>query len=73
MSPEMNIYGQDAGVPMPPPPPTPAAFVDLSIRFMERLSEGMAGMVHNSEVEIAKGIRNMDFPPNVPGAAGGFL
>jgi len=73
LAPEMNLYGQDAGMPVPPAPQTPAVFVDLAIRFMERLSEGMAGMVHPSEVEIAKGLRDMELPADVPSAAGAFF
>jgi carnitine monooxygenase subunit len=72
MSPEMNMYGQDAGMPIPPPPGSPKEFVDLSIRFMERLSEGMAGMVHGSEVDIARSLRGIDLPADVPNAAGTF-
>jgi nitrite reductase/ring-hydroxylating ferredoxin subunit len=72
MSPEMNMYGQDAELPAPSPPATPAALVDATILFMERLSDGMAGMVHASEVEIARSLRDMELPDDVPGAAAAF-
>ena len=39
MSPELNMYGQDAELPAPSPPSSPAALVDATILFMERLSE----------------------------------
>ena len=72
MSPELNMYGQDAELPAPSPPSSPAALVDATILFMERLSEGMAGMVHASEVEIARSLRDMELPEDVPGAAMAF-
>lgn len=69
---EANMYGQDAGLPAPAPPSTPAAFVDATILFMERLSEGMAGMVHASEVDIARSLRDIDLPEDVGSAAMAF-
>ncbi len=71
MGPE-SMYGQDADVPTPRPPSTPEAFVDANIRFMEHLSDGMAGMVHPSEVEIANSLRDMELPTDVNEAAMAF-
>ncbi len=70
--PGMNMYGQDLGLPAPLPPTDTGVYVDATISFMERLSEGMAGMVHETEVEIAKSLRNMELPADVPTAAGVF-
>ena len=36
--------------------------VDVQILHMERLSEGMAGMVHAKEVEVMRDLRNADLP-----------
>lgn len=71
MGPE-SMYGQDAEVPSPRPPETAAAFVDANISFMEHLSDGMAGMIHPSEVEIAKSLRDIDLPEDVNQAAMAF-
>jgi carnitine monooxygenase subunit len=51
--------GLKAGMPrMANPEMTLAENIDVQIRSMELLSEGMAGMVHAKEVEIAKSLRN---------------
>ncbi|TVV76629.1 aromatic ring-hydroxylating oxygenase subunit alpha [Sphingomonas solaris] len=71
-TPEMNPYGPDAGVMLPTNKTTPDEFVDVTIRFLDRLSSGMAGMVHSSEVEIAHSLRNMELPDDMMGAAGAF-
>jgi phenylpropionate dioxygenase-like ring-hydroxylating dioxygenase large terminal subunit len=49
-----------------------AAFVDLTIRHLAKLNEGMAGMVHGSEVAIAESLRGMDLPDDLAGAAKAF-
>tara|TARA_R110001592_G_scaffold260403_1_gene524981 strand:- start:89944 stop:91332 length:1389 start_codon:yes stop_codon:yes gene_type:complete len=72
LSAESNPYGQDADVPMPTPPATVEAFINATIRFIERLSEGMAGMIHPDELAIAKSLRDMDLPDDIPGAAMAF-
>ena len=71
-TPETNMYGPDASSPMQPSTTTPEQFVDLTIRFMESLSEGMAGMIHSSEVAIGQSLRDMELPADVPSAAGAF-
>ncbi len=38
------------------------AFAEINVRFMELLSEGMAGMTHRNEVEVAKGLVGMELP-----------
>jgi len=51
--------GASAGGPMlADPDKTLEENIDIQIRSMELLSEGMAGMVHQKEVEIAKSLRN---------------
>ena len=57
---------------MPTPPATVEAFINATIRFIERLSEGMAGMIHPDELAIAKSLRDMDLPDDIPGAAMAF-
>jgi phenylpropionate dioxygenase-like ring-hydroxylating dioxygenase large terminal subunit len=44
-------------------------YVDLTVKHLAKLSEGMAGMVHATEVAIAERIQDMDLPDEVgPGA-----
>ena len=40
----------------------PRAFVDAEIRYLETMSEGMAGMVHANDVGIAEGLRDIELP-----------
>jgi phenylpropionate dioxygenase-like ring-hydroxylating dioxygenase large terminal subunit len=42
--------------------------IEAQIRSLELLSEGMAGMVHAKEVEIARGLKDVDLPDD-PGEA----
>ncbi|TAL01540.1 MAG: aromatic ring-hydroxylating dioxygenase subunit alpha [Rhodospirillaceae bacterium] len=74
-TPQLMLYGPDQGSGSPTPARTNITsreFVDLSIRYMERLSDGMAGMVHGSEVAIAKTLRDMEVPDDLDGAAMAF-
>ena len=71
-TPEMNAYGPDAGVVLPTNKTTPEEFVDVTVRFLDRLSSGMAGMVHSSEVKIAESLRDMPLPDDMMTAAGAF-
>ncbi|WP_341850176.1 aromatic ring-hydroxylating oxygenase subunit alpha [Sphingomonas natans] len=71
-SPETSLYGPESNNPVPPSVMTVDKFREQMIQFMERLSEGMAGMVHPSEVDIARQLRDMDLPEDVPSAAGVF-
>ena len=55
------------------PPRDPAAFdprtwLDAEIRYLHTMSEGMAGMVHASDVRIAEGMRDIELPAE-PGPA----
>jgi hypothetical protein len=36
--------------------------VELNIEFMKRLSEGMAGMVHHTEIAVLEKLRDMEVP-----------
>lgn len=49
-----------------------ADYVDLTIRHLAKLSEGMGGMVHASEVAIAQSLREISLPNDPAGAAKEF-
>ncbi len=40
----------------------PAAFIDADIQYLRAMSEGMAGMCHANDVEIAEGLRATELP-----------
>ena len=40
----------------------PRSFIDAEIRYLQTMSEGMAGMVHASDVRIAEGLRDVELP-----------
>ncbi len=40
----------------------PQVMVDIYIRFMRLLSDGMAGMTHANDVRIAEGLRDIELP-----------
>ena len=40
----------------------PRAWLDAEIRYLHTMSEGMAGMVHASDVQIAEGMRDIELP-----------
>ena len=69
--PESNPYA-DPNNPNPPRTGSTRELVDTAIRFAEKLNEGMAGMVHASEVAIAQSLRNIDLPKEIPAAAKAF-
>ena len=71
-SPGMIMYGSDAGEKGRPQLTTTKQFVDRAILFMERLSDGMAGMIHADEVAIARELRDMELPDDIPTAAAIF-
>jgi phenylpropionate dioxygenase-like ring-hydroxylating dioxygenase large terminal subunit len=55
------------------PPRAPAEFdprswLDAEIRYLHTMSEGMAGMVHASDVRVAEGMRDIELPAE-PGPA----
>ena len=46
----------------------PRAWLDAEIRYLHTMSEGMAGMVHASDVAVAEGLRDIELPAE-PGPA----
>ncbi len=49
----------------PPKDPTtfdPQAWLDAEIRYLHIMNEGMAGMVHASDVDVAEGLRGIELP-----------
>ncbi len=40
----------------------PRSFIDAEIRYLQTMSEGMAGMVHATDVRIAEGLRDVELP-----------
>jgi phenylpropionate dioxygenase-like ring-hydroxylating dioxygenase large terminal subunit len=46
----------------------PQQFVDAEIRYLQTMSEGMAGMVHATDVRIAEGLRGIELPADEAGA-----
>ncbi|MFM8304765.1 MAG: aromatic ring-hydroxylating oxygenase subunit alpha [Actinomycetota bacterium] len=39
-----------------------AAFIDADIEYLRAMSEGMAGMMHASDVAVAEGLRTLELP-----------
>jgi phenylpropionate dioxygenase-like ring-hydroxylating dioxygenase large terminal subunit len=55
----------------PPRDPTafdPRTWLDAEIRYLRTMNEGMAGMVHASDVRVAEGLRDVELPAD-PGPA----
>jgi len=72
-TPESNMYGPTGpDRDMPTSSGTARAYVETTIRHLAKLSEGMAGMVHHTEVEIAESLRDMDLPEEIGPAAMAF-
>lgn len=67
--PEANRFSTDASNRSNRKTRSAEEFVNATIKFLERLSDGMSGMVHATEVEIAKSLRNMALPEDIPAAA----
>jgi phenylpropionate dioxygenase-like ring-hydroxylating dioxygenase large terminal subunit len=40
----------------------PRAYIDADIRYLRTMSDGMAGMVHANDVNIAEGLRDIELP-----------
>ena len=40
----------------------PRAYIDADIQYLRTMSEGMAGMVHAHDVEVAEGLRELELP-----------
>jgi nitrite reductase/ring-hydroxylating ferredoxin subunit len=72
MMPEMNVYGFDADAKPPARKTTTQEFVEKTLKFFATNSEGMAGMMLRSEVDIAETLRNVELPDDVGEAAGVF-
>ncbi len=62
-------YGPDASGAMPNENLASREVVNMNVDFMARLSEGMDGMVHRSEVAVMETLREMDVPED-PDMAG---
>jgi carnitine monooxygenase subunit len=68
-TPESRMFGADHPGDIPPPASASGRdYVDVTIRHLAKLSEGMGGMVDQREVAIAESLRDMEIPEN-PGAA----
>ncbi len=74
MPPGMITYGS-GGVTDESPPRAVSSkqFVDLSVRYLVKLREGMAGMVDAHEVAIAESLRDMELPDDLGGAVQAFF
>jgi phenylpropionate dioxygenase-like ring-hydroxylating dioxygenase large terminal subunit len=46
----------------------PRRFVDAELQYLRTMSEGMAGMVHATDVKIAEGLRDVDLPAEADAA-----
>ncbi|HEX7876776.1 MAG TPA: aromatic ring-hydroxylating dioxygenase subunit alpha [Sphingobium sp.] len=68
-----NPYGSDAEQPAAMRDLDARGHVNLFARFLARLSSGMAGMVHGSEVEVAERLSTMDLPENPMEALGLYV
>lgn len=73
-APENRQYGADApDRPILPPTTSGQAYIDMAIKHIAKLHEGMGGMITSWEVEIAREVAaSMDIPHEVPAAAGAF-
>jgi len=60
--PGMSEYGVDVDAPAPSGAMTARDMVNLNVDFMKRLSDGMGGMVHATEVEVLERLRDMEVP-----------
>ena len=68
-----NFYGADADTPLPNRGLDAKQTVNLMIDFYGRLSTGMAGMVHETEVAVMEKLRDMDVPEDPMAALGAFI
>jgi phenylpropionate dioxygenase-like ring-hydroxylating dioxygenase large terminal subunit len=65
-------FGLDANALPPSRKMSGKEAVDLSVEFLAKLSEGMAGMVHHTEVAVAEKLRGMEVPDDAAEATGAF-
>ncbi|WP_052223461.1 aromatic ring-hydroxylating oxygenase subunit alpha [Novosphingobium malaysiense] len=68
----MSAYGQDVGS-MPKRNLDSKQMVATMADFYARLSSGMAGMVHETEVAVMDKLRDMDVPEDPMAALGAFI
>ena len=68
-----SFYGADADMPMPNRGLDAKQTVNLMIDFYGRLSSGMAGMLHETEVAVMEKLRDMDVPEDPMAALGAFI
>ena len=57
-----NSYGNDADAPLLNRGLSGKQTVNMHVDFLARLGSGMGGMVHDSEVAVLEGLRDMDVP-----------
>lgn len=57
-----NAYGNDADAPLLNRGLSGKQTVNMHVDFLARLGSGMGGMVHDSEVAVLEGLRDMDVP-----------
>ena len=57
-----SAYGPDADGVLPMPAASAREVVNQNVDFMARLSSGMAGMVHETEVAVLEKLRDMEVP-----------
>ena len=68
-----NTYGTDFNAAMPNRGLDSKQTVGLMIDFFAKLSEGMAGMVHETEVAVMERLRDMEVPDDPMAAIGAFI
>ncbi|HEU5301165.1 MAG TPA: aromatic ring-hydroxylating dioxygenase subunit alpha [Acidimicrobiia bacterium] len=44
----------------------PRAFIDAELQYLQVMSDGMAGMVHASDVRVAESLRDLELPADDP-------
>jgi phenylpropionate dioxygenase-like ring-hydroxylating dioxygenase large terminal subunit len=72
-TPEGRRYGADSPlVSALPPSESARKYVDMTLVHLAKLSEGMGGMIHGWELEVAETLRHMDLPDNVGAGAMAF-
>jgi len=52
----------------PPKSDDPRAYVDADLDYLRVMSDGMAGMVHASDLRIAEGLRDIELPADLDAA-----
>ncbi len=70
--PGFSRLGPDADAPPPAETITPRDLVNLNIDFLKSVGDGMAGMVHHTEVAVLEKLRDMDVPDDPQAAIMAF-